>query len=74
LNELYQRQKASDMLESIMDTFVLIEYSWRMFCTFYPEVSNQVYGQTTIANIVEQYKQQSWQVQQIILELRKRGV
>ena len=74
MNELYQRRKASDMLESIMDTFILIESSWRMFCTLYPEVANRISSETTLGQIVEQYKMQSWPVRQIILDLRKKGV
>lgn len=74
MNELYQRRKASDMLESIVDTFVLVESSWRMFCTLYPEVASRTLSETTLGQIVEQYKMQSWQVRQIILDLRKKGV
>lgn len=74
LNELYRRQKASDMLESIADTWIFLQKEFELFKQLYPAIYTGLYQRGTFENHLANYWQFEHQLRGYITELRQKGV
>lgn len=71
---IFQRAKASDMLEGILDTIEILELEYQRLQRFWPEVSNVLYVETNLISGIQNLRNNTYMVRRVVSDWRMKGM